>query len=474
MRLSDEIRYFDATFLNHVQHYLSSEAIAWCRKHPIRYGPLHELDPTRPGLFVPIDVPLTHDFGRVRRLPYNGTQLTVWETLPPLGDQWAPWPTPDRPLGYCSANGAMVLSWNVFALCMYLLKLGEEEDGPRDEMLRSVAASSPRARAGLLDVPAVNEAFAALALVLGVVVTGQEPEAAVSRMAPRLEVCLSHDLDQLRGNDRWTQAVRAFRLVEQAKAASLPDGRALWWIARNQVRPWTYYLGNVIGMLELEAMLGFRSTLYFLNGAGGRFGARSGDAAIKRLLTEIPPALRENVDFGVHYNFDTLDDPRALDAQIAQLSGLIGERPAAGRAHYLRYSGPRSSATWVSSGIRVDETFGYPDAVGFRSGIAGPYLLHMEGAPPLIESPLAVMDGPLLAGTDRSAAVDRFAGLLDHVGRVGGLLSLLFHPGVFDNPEYANARFVYRLLLESARRAGAQSVTSADVLGRAGDSSRLF
>lgn len=455
-------QYFDQLLRAHAKLHYSIEATEWLQSERIHYVPCSELDPDAPGLYVLTDLPLTHDLNTVRRVPFSGTHLTLWELIPRPGGQWAGWPSDEHPLFYRSEAGAMVPSWNVLALALHLLDLGEERHGPRDQMGRSVANHSPRLAAGLLDVPVVNEVFAAMTLALGSVLLQEEMRVLLARMGPRVSLCLSHDLDQLRGNDRWTQGVRAYRMIEALREGDLPDLRLLWWITRNTIRPRTFYAGNVQGMLELEAMLGFRSTLYFLNGTPGRLGARSGDDAIRSLMKHLALVGGEVVDYGVHYNFDTLDDAAALERQITALSDLIGERPRAGRAHYLRYSGASSMSVWGSAGLVVDESLGYPDGIGYRAGFGGAYRPRgPSGAP--VEVPLVVMDGALLGEGPGDDPVERFRALVQHMSKIGGVVSLLFHPGVFDNPEIPAARHVYRRLLESASDVGARSRTALEL-----------
>ncbi len=457
--------YFDALLHSHVKRFFDPVASEWLRSVPISFVRCDEIEDEAPaGIYLLTDLELTHEYEVTQTIPFNGTRLTTWEPTQVPGPTWRHWPNDEEPLFYRSRGGALVPTWNMMALCLDLLSLGEERRvGERDSMGRFVADSSPRQPAGLLDVPAVNDAIAAIVLAAGALATGFDTEEVRQLMRPRLQICLSHDLDQLRGNDRWTQGARGFRLIQQARSRKRPDLTAILWMTRNAIRPWTYYEGNVRGMLELEMMLGFRSTLYFLNGRGGRFGARSGSEAIDRLMTGVLKDLPGAADYGVHYNFDTGVHPRALSKQIGELTRILGQTPTSGRAHYLRLMGFETFQMWHENGIRVDETVGFPDAVGYRAGIAGPFHpVDVNGeVSNIVEMPLVVMDGPLLSETD---PLKTFSTLVHHLGRVGGAISLLFHPGVFDNPEVPEARFLYRRLLESARREGAQSCTATQMV----------
>jgi hypothetical protein len=282
------------------------------------------------------------------------------------------------------------------------------------------------------------------------------------RMRPELllppALVLSHDLDQLRGNDVWTQLVRLSRVLRPRPGS---DSRLsnLWHLMANAVWPRRYFFDNVVGMLAIERMMGFTSTLYFLNGSGGRFGARGGST----LIPETAALAAAGWPIGLHYNYDTFLDATRLRLQREELERLVGQSLNTGRAHYLRFDPAHSWRFLATQGIMVDETLGYPDAIGYRAGIAAPfrpYDAELGARLPLIELPLVAMDAELAAAGPEPAVIT-FAALLRHLSAVGGALSLLFHPGQFHNPEYPETRGLYRRLLGVARDVGARSVPAS-------------
>ena len=151
--------------------------------------------------------------------------------------------------------------------------------------------------------------------------------------------------------------------------------------------------------------------------------------------------------------------------------------PIAGRAHYLQMDSQTSFQFWESQGIQIDESLGYPDAVGYRAGIAGPFRPFdrtKEGETSIISLPLIAMDSAIALrfGTDFEIAIDS---MVHHLSVVGGTFSLLFHPGMFANPEHPETMGMYERILEIFQKYGAVSMTPLSLLEAldAGDKKRL-
>lgn len=455
--LVTEIHYLEETVRAHVRRFFSEAARAAFEAVPLRWCSMAEAaQPRDRALFIPTDVAPAAEPRDAWKVPFGATRLTLWNALPPPSSEWRLQDT-STPLWYIHPSGAVMPAWNLARTLFDLLTLKEETSRhERDVHGRFMSRMSPRAERGLLEAPIFNDSVAALVAACIGLQRDWAPDSTLAKgvVAPPVLV-LSHDLDQLRGNDVWTQVVRLSRAV-------LPRGRVLspvrnaWLVLVNALLPRRYFFDNIIGMIALERMLGFTSSLYFLNGKGGRFGARSGAGMIAEVAALIPAGW----DLGMHYNHDTHLEHQAFVTQRTELEALLGRRVTAGRAHYLRFNPARSWRFYVDMGIRADETLGYADRIGYRAGIAGPFRPYDAGsgrALPLVEMPLVFMEGALVEQYPIDP-VGAFARHLHHIAEVGGAVSLLFHPGQFDNPEYPETRGLYRRLLGRARLQGARSV----------------
>lgn len=263
---------------------------------------------------------------------------------------------------------------------------------------------------------------------------------------------LSHDCDQLRGNDLYTQLVRLVRFAKPLARKSPPAFAQLRHIARNARHPRRWFFDDALAMARLERSFGFRSAFYFLNGAGGRLGARSGSP----IVAEFARALPAEVELGVHYTYGYAHDPARLAAQIAELEQLTGRAIRAGRAHYLRFNPESDFAVIEGQGIRVDESLGFASANGYRSGFAGAYRVAGHD---VVEVPLQFMDSNTVP---RGTATDVLA-MVRETEAVGGVVTMLFHPGAFDTPEAAELKGLYERYLRHFSERGYRSLLPSEL-----------
>jgi hypothetical protein len=356
-------------------------------------------------------------------------------------------------------------AWNLFGNVFDLLTFGEEQRlARRDRHGRFAWQFSPRLAAGLLAVPAVNEAVALLAAAGVSLARSGEPLLTLDCLSGPPAVVLSHDCDILAGNDFWTQSVRLFRAARPLTKLRPPRVSNLWWFVRNAVTPRRFYLDNATGMADIEHCFGYGSTYYLLNGSGGRFGARSSFANVRRLIERIP----QSWDIGIHYNYDTFLNQAKFAAQLEHLQREAPRLIVSGRAHYLRLD-PLQSFTFLRQfGIYADESSGWPDYLGYRNGIAGCFqAFDVETKAPLDiwEIPLVVVEDALVSrhGNDAVRVVERH---LQHLSRIGGALTILFHPGAFFNPEFRSILGVYHEILKLCRQMRVVSHTARSLVDR--------
>lgn len=413
-----------------------------------------------PSVVIPTDIRSDAASQRPYIVPFNGTHLTVWGRLPHPGtDGWTALPNEDTPLWYVNRHGTIMPAWNAFGNLFDLLTFQEErQSSSRDKHGRFVAEFSSRRKAGLLEVPAFNEAVAALVAACAGLRQGGLPLFQLDGLLKPATMILSHDCDLLRGNDPWTQAVRCYRAVQPLLHGRLPRPSCLWWMARNLSAPERFYFDNVTGMIDLESQFGFTSTFYLLNGKEGRFGARSGSASIPRVANHVPAGW----NLGMHYNYNTYLNHTSFQDQRGALAAIAPTACQSGRAHYLRFDPERSFPFLESFGLRCDESAGYPDKIGYRCGIAGCFQAFdaAKSLPLRIwEVPLAIMDETIVRQYAESA-IQAFSRLLFHLSRIGGGLSLLIHPGLFFNPEFPEMLGLYHELLIEARQLNARSITA--------------
>ncbi len=465
--LPSRVEYIKNQLSDHISLFFGSEAGELFSSRLIRFLPYAEAVRTQERVItIPYDIALPDTLEKPYKVKFNNTQVTLYNGIQrPSDEQWNAIPDESAPLWYQNRQGALIPAWNLFGNLFHLLTFGEERvSSRRDGHGRFAASFSPRLPHDLLEVPAFNEAAAVVVAGAAGLRGNGQPSFNLNGLVKPPVVVLSHDCDILSGDDIWTQAVRAVRVPLPLTKLRLPRFGNLWWILRNAVTPRKFYFDNATGMIDLERCFGYNSLFYMLNGNGGRFGARSAPESINELARKIP----HGWDIGMHYNYDTFLDEDKFRAQRDQLRALVGKDVTAGRAHYLKFDPERSFAFLQKHGVLVDESSGYADMIGYRNGIAGCFRAYdtaSDKALDIWEVPMTVMDAVLVRQYGNKS-INKFSQLLYHLSRIGGALSVIFHPGQFYNPEHKQMLGVYHRILLECRQMRAVSQTAEMLFDR--------
>jgi hypothetical protein len=218
-----------------------------------------------------------------------------------------------------------------------------------------------------------------------------------------------------------------------------------------------------------------RSTFFLLAGHGHRAdGAapESYDRLRQRLVETLTAAGAEVGLHGSYLAADELDRLARERVLLAQLDGpLLGHR-----YHYLRVDPHRNLAPLAGLGFRYDTSLGFPDALGFRAGIAHPFRpwdFERDRPADLVEVPLAVMDATLAeeryAGLSAAAAKPRVLELLDRGAEHGGAFSILWHPERFDGPSARGWDRLYFETIDAVRERGGMCLSAGELAGLAAE-----
>lgn len=425
-----------------------------------------------PAILLPVDVdaPLTPP--SVKAVEFGGTKLTIMNPV----ERESSW-TGDGGRGawWHLASGSITPSWNLWGTVRNLLLLREEVDlAIRDRHGRFPITASPRLAAGLTQVPVVNEALALLVDASLYFVNDRPLLTGLEDVVQPPIVVLSHDCDSLAGNGIWDQVTRVNKLLTPLMRARTPDWRQLRHIASNMAEPQKGYLGDLRCMWELERSFDFPSVSYILNGRAGRYGARSSFQLSAQAILDCP----SGSEIGIHYNYGYLDSARHFEDQVMEIESILGYRPVAGRAHYLKFDPHSHAGVVASGGIRIDESVGWISRNSYRVGIAGPFKpfdSDKRRAVDVIEFPLVFSDSDI-AREDGSSST--WSAMFRHITKIGGCVSVLVHPGAFASPERPDMAGVYNRVLSDVANANSRVVTPsqlADEIGRidSGGSSAL-
>jgi len=208
------------------------------------------------------------------------------------------------------------------------------------------------------------------------------------------------------------------------------------------------------------------STFFVLAGHNDPHDGAS-PATYDALRPELVETLRETgAEIGLHGSYTAADDAARLAEEKAALEALTG--PLAGhRYHYLRGDPHRNIAGLP---FRYDSTLGFPDAVGFRAGIARPFHpwdFDRDAPADILEIPLAAMDATLAEerylGLSARRAQPQLNALLDWAAANGGVFAILWHPDRFDPLSSGGWDRLYSRVLDGVQARGGTCTSAGEL-----------
>ena len=438
--MTDVSEFLEGLLHLHASYAWDKDALGFLAGLKRSYFNVEDIDTVAEGLCIPVDCPATSIGTSATghsEADCFGVKLTLLHQLPHHvvshlnkvpGHDWL----------LRNRHGALVLKFDLVKFLQDYLLFGEEQEcHVRDKHGRFPLAESSLARYGLLHEPLLNQyLFAVLAVACGN--SDAEPCRDPGFLVLPPAVVLSHDCDQLRGNDFYTQSIRLYRAGKDLLKLRAAGLRSLAAFMFNIFAPKRHFYDDVLAMADLESQFGFKSVFYFLNGMGGRYGARSGTKDISSLVGELPG----DAEIGIHYNYKYAHDPKALLQQKEELERICGRRISSGRAHYLAIDFLSCLDKLTSTGILQDESVGFVELNSFRVGFAGAYRFATSQCR-LGESVMFIPMHFMDKNTAQTDGPSDLYVMLSKVEQVGGLVTLLFHPGTFHSFEKQNLKGLY-------------------------------
>lgn len=356
----------------------------------------------------------------------GGRDLSLGGDLPYVPAAWESVERGERPEG------------DAVAEAFFHLARVEEIDGARDERNRFPAAAS------CLDP--LDPPLERLRRELGL----EPPQ---YRGDAKFAVALTHDVDN---PWRWTRAgIRA--AAGRLKRGELGQAGALARVPIHKLRGTDPYwrFREVLAGERAHGATG--STFYVMARHEHRADGASYAGRRQQVVEEILEACGE---IGLHGSYTAAEDMEKLAAETKEVERLAGQ-VAGHRYHYLRIDPHQNLVPLGGLGFRYDTTLGFPDALGFRAGIAQPFNpwdFAKEEPASIVEVPLAVMDATLAEaryqGLSAAAAKPQLIALLDWAAEHGGGFSILWHPDRFDAPSARGWDRLYFDVLDEVRARG--------------------
>ncbi|MBK9638578.1 MAG: polysaccharide deacetylase family protein [Bacteroidetes bacterium] len=273
---------------------------------------------------------------------------------------------------------------------------------------------------------------------------------------------LTHDLDVVSSED----PVVLNRL--QNKLASNASGKNKRLIHKsfatyNKLRSWKSFdedpLWAYERWIDLEKEAGFDSTFFVFSRPSlmkdlhqydcdfifeDRMKYRGKNCTVADFIEQLS---MEGFEIGLHGSYLSWDNSTMLLDQKVSIEKIIKKLIVALRQHFLHFDIGKTPDALINAGIKVDSTLGFNRSVGFRAGTSFPYSL-VDG---LIEVPQIIMDGALFnhnsLNYNEKLAFLEVERILDKVEKVGGCITINFHPNYLLIPSYWNTyKFIIKEL----------------------------
>lgn len=163
--------------------------------------------------------------------------------------------------------------------------------------------------------------------------------------------------------------------------------------------------------------------------------------------------LSSRYDVGIHLSYASFLKKEQVKKEIQRLEEILSTtRIERNRFHFLRFRLPDSYRMLIESGVKVDYSMAFPDALGFRAGTSHPfywYDLKEESVTSLKVYPFQIMDVTLknYLGLTPEDALKKAKKIIGHIKRYGGTFISLWHNSSFDKREWNGWEEVYEEIL---------------------------
>jgi len=258
-------------------------------------------------------------------------------------------------------------------------------------------------------------------------------------------ICLTHDIDHLRGGWKELMAFEARRFFKDRSAAVRFIRYFISWLTRQQ-DPYD----NIDRILALEEKFNAHSSFFFLSDKGrmnADYDVNSSD------VRDSFECIRQNSDdIGLHGSYHSLSRKGQLEQEKERLEAACGQSVMGNRQHFLRF---RIQDFWQqlkSAGLSFDSSLGFSEMAGYRAGTSMPFFpfdVDTGREIDVLEIPLVIMDTTLRLRerVPNDNVFDFLLPFLQRTKKQGTCLTVLWHNTYFTDGKHTGYREAYEKLL---------------------------
>ncbi len=281
----------------------------------------------------------------------------------------------------------------------------------------------------------------------------------------RFAICLTHDVDELKKTYQWI--TRPLRYARKGDIQGIKNQISTLLQKTMGKEPyWTFE-----EILRINKKHCITSTFFFLKESARikphcpdtwHHAARCRELDNPEAITLIQRLSEEGNEIGLHGSYYSFNDPNLLSLEKEELEKISGEKIIGIRQHHLNLDIPNTWRYQEEAGLLYDTSLGFKDQPGFRFGTCFPF--HpVAGATQLeiLEIPLTIMDITLYDRPDRWMECNK---IIDIIENRQGLLTLLWHPPVFNTLEYPGYTEIYERIISLCQKKGAWITGAGEIV----------
>ena len=263
----------------------------------------------------------------------------------------------EEPIFFQSSNSQSFFPFDIFALSFYQLTRYEEYLPHRkDDYGRFPATESIACKSGFLQKPLVD----ILVLKFAEKLKGVFPQISYNLPAPTY--IATYDIDNAYAYKHKGLVRTTGGLIKQLLRSDFKE-------VKNRISVLTGQKSDPFDTYQAIETIQQRYNLtgyYFILFSGISPYDRGLDPKNKQ-FQEMIRQLQTKGKIGCHPSFESSFSAPKLMHEIRHLADLIGEKIRYSRSHYLLLNFPTTYQQYISNGIEIDFTLGYPELPGFRA-----------------------------------------------------------------------------------------------------------
>lgn len=296
-------------------------------------------------------------------------------------------------------------------------------------------------------------------------------------------LCLTHDIDGIRTEITARERTRRLVRLVRSQSSGLNTIRFAYTLAgilKSVVKNLLFSSKDFdfYDIIKMESEHGFHSTFFVISEEKlvphfyDCFYSFSDLTRYAGRYCRLSDAMKEMIgagwEIGIHGTYHSALQPGLLKKEKEAIEDATGERVVSARQHWLHYDTDRTPDILDEAGILADSTHGFNRNIGFRAGTSFCYRLYSHASNRLlnvVEIPQHVMDVSLFSANsleyDEKMARVHISRLMDDVQRVGGVLTLNWHPQLWESMPHL--RRVFEWCLQEGERRNAYGCSVKEV-----------